>query len=235
MSSTRNPALSRLTSRDRLIVEHVVRDRISTNEVIQQRFFDAAHPTSVTRVTARLCSLGWLASFPLIYPTRYFVPGKLSASAYGLPASRTLPLGPQSLPTDYAVLKYTSANDPQVQRLTYEEIDRVATWYQPEWMFHPHCMRHHESGGILELVRVDLGGPADHIARKCRDDIRLRNDMAEFQEFVKRGRFALVILTGSTAKAAMIQAALDHQPWMQGIVFRLSVFVSLIPLLPRSL
>jgi hypothetical protein len=235
MPETPHESLFRLMPRDRQIIEQVIRDRIATNEAIQRRFFTASHPTSVTRATARLCAAGWLADFPLVYPTKYFVPGKLATAAYGLSANRCCPLGPQALPTEYAVLEYTTANADHVQRLTLDELQAVSTWYRPQWMLAPHCRRQTDGKPALELVRVDLGGPADHIARKCRQDILTRQIEPEFDALVADGRFAMVIVTGSTSKSAAIHAALDQQVWPQGLTFRISVFPTLIPILPRSL
>lgn len=225
----------RLTTRDREIVEHVVRNRISTNEVIQRQFFDGAHATSVTRATARLCASGWLSAYPLIYPTKYYIPGKLAASAYGLPIGRTYPLGPQSLPTEYALLEYVAANAQHISRLTSDDIQSRLPWYAAEWLLAPHCERSLAERRTLELVRVDLGGPADHIARKCRRDIGQRHKAVEFAELISRQEFSLVIVTGSTQKAAAIQSALEEHRWPEQLTFRIAVFVSLIPLLPGSL
>jgi hypothetical protein len=227
-------ATSRLSDRDRQIVEQVVRDRIGTNEAIQKRFFAGAHASSVTRATARLRAAGWLSAFPLIYPSKYFVPGKLAASAYGLSMGRTYPLGPQALPSEYAVLEYTAANADRIKRLTTEELLARVPWYRPEWTLAPHCERLGGETSTLELLRVDLGGPADHIARKCRKDITLRQRVPEFSELVRRGEFSLVLITGSTGKAAAIQSALDQHHWPERLSFRIAAFLSLIPLLPRS-
>lgn len=225
----------RLTSRDRDIIEHVVRDRITTNEIVQRRFFGGAHPTSVTRTTARLCDEGWLASFPLVYPTRYFLPGKLAISAYGLPIARCYPLGPQSLPTEYAVLEYTSAHTEKLRRLAAHEVQGELPWYSNDWLLAPHCTRVAGNKTVLELLRVDLGGPADHIARKCVRDIETRSHAIEFSELIAASRFSMVLITGATHKAAAIQHALDQHRWPQQLQFRIAVFPSLIPLLPRSL
>lgn len=224
-----------LTGRLLDIVEQTVRDHIITNEVVQNRHFDDSHPSAVTRATARLCAAGWLSAFPLLYPTKYFIPGKLTASAYGLPIGRTYPLGPQALPREFAVLTYTAANSPNVIRLNNQEILLSAPWYQAEWMQAPHCQREVDGKLVLELIRVDLGGPADLIARKCRKDVEARRKLQAFTEMVAEGRFSMVVVTGSTAKAAAIQAALSQHRWPTNLQFRLAVFVSLIPLLPRSL
>jgi len=162
-----NNSLTRLSLRKRQIVEQVGRDRLSTNEVILQRFFVDCHPTTVTRATAELCSLDWLNSYPLVYPIKYFRPGKRTASAYGMTPSATLPLGPQALPTEYAVLLYTTNNPQNVQRLLTSELQSRHPWFKIDWMQSTHAIRTSTERSITELIRVDLGGPADHIARKC--------------------------------------------------------------------
>jgi hypothetical protein len=80
-----------------------------------------------------------------------------------------------------------------------------------------------------------LGGPADHIARKCRRDIGLRHKAVKFTHLIANQAFGMAIITGSTQKAAAIQSALKSHHWPENLTFRIAVFVSLIPLLPRSL
>jgi hypothetical protein len=234
MKKSKNPSRSALSTRDRLLIEQVIRDQIATNESIHKRAGLNRHPSTITRITARLCESGWLVDFPLIYPCKYFLPGRQATAAFGLPASRSYPLGPQSLPTEFALLEYTSANSTQVQRLLPSELQSQYPWYRPVWKFALHCLRKTEHKQILELIRVDLGGPADHIARKCRDDISAQTAVPAFREMLLRAEFCLVVITGSTSKAAAIQSALEAHQWPEGIVFRLAVFVSLLPLLPRG-
>ncbi len=234
MTTENNKSTARLSARQRQIIEHVVRDRITTNEAVQQLFFDECHATSVTRATAELCSLGWLASFPLAYPTKYFRLGKKAASAFGLTVHATYPLGPQSLPTEYALLRYTSTNHPRVRRLMTSEILTLHPWHKTEWFGTPHCIRRSSAQSITELIRVDLGGPADHIARKCQAEINARFTTDEFRNLLANREFQLVIITGSTEKAAQIDTALTAHHWPDGMLFHIAVFTDLLPLLPRS-
>ena len=234
MVKTPNEQLARLGKRPRRIIEQVVRDRLTTNEAVQELFFDNRHPTSVTRNTARLCATGWLCSFPLIYPTKYFRLGKRAASAFGLTLHATYPLGPQALPTEYAILRYTSSNHHHVQRLTSRELLDLQPWSQPRWLNAPHCIRRESEKSVVELLRVDLGAPADHLARKCQSDINDRYFVDDFRTLLSRGAFQLVVITGSTQKAAQIDAALSAHNWPDGMLFRIAVFTDLIPLLPRS-
>lgn len=235
MKNAKHTARSALSDRNRLIIEQTIRDQIATNESIHKRSGLSVHPSTITRITARLCEAGWLIDFPLIYRCKHFLPGKQATAAFGLPVSRSYPLGPQSLPTEFALLEYTSSNSAQVQRLLPSELQSKYPWYRPVWKFASHCLRRSERKQVLELIRVDLGGPADHIARKCRDDISAQAAVSEFHDMLSRAEFCLVVITGSTSKAAAIQSALESHQWPEGIVFRLAVFVSLLPLLPRSL
>ena len=231
--ATENNRLPRLSTRQRQIIEHVVRDRLTTNEAVQLLFFAACHPTSVTRATAELCSLGWLTSFPLVYPTKYFRLGKRAASAFGLTVHSTQPFGPQSLPTEYAVLRYTSTNHHHVRRLVASEMLTLHPWHKTEWFYSPHCIRRSSDRSITELIRVDLGGPADYIARKCQAELNARFTTGEFRKLLARREFQLVIITGSTEKAAQIDSALTAHQWPDGTLFRIAVFTDLLPLLPR--
>lgn len=223
--------MTRLSERKRQIVEQVGRDRLSTNEIIRQRFFTDCHSTTVTRATAELCSLDWLNSYPLLYPNLYFRPGKRAVSALGMLSSATLSLGTQALPTEYAILLYTANNYPHVQRLSIDELRTLHSWFQPEWFNATHALR---TGTTTELLRVDLGGPADHIARKCLSEIHARYVVDQFRQLLANQEFQLVVITGATGKAAQINSALAAHTWPQGMRFRIAVFTELLSLLPRS-
>ncbi len=222
-----------LPQRKRLIVEQIVRDRIATNESIRQGHFARLHPTSVTRITSDLVCQGWLSAYPLSYPTKYFRAGKRAISAYGLSESRSLPLGPQALPTEFGLLEYTSRHAESVLRATSSELTQLYPWYSKNWQATPHCIRRANEKLWLELIRVDLGGPVDHIARKCRDDIETRCVNHHFRALIKERGFCLVLITGSLEKSAEIQRSLRSIDWPEGMSFRLAEFVSLLPLLPR--
>jgi hypothetical protein len=163
---------------------------------------------------------------------QYFVPGKRAVQTFGLPAGRAQPLGPQSLPTEYAVLLYATKTT-GLKRLHADEIRQQHDWYEALWTLAPHCLRILDAEPILELLRIDLGGPADHVARKCRADIDARIQCSDFEELLKRDLFRLVVISATTEKAAAIQLALQGHLWPAGLRFHLAVIPELLPLLPR--
>lgn len=221
----------RLSQRDRHIIEHVARYRLTTRETLHQLFFEENEPNAAVKVANRLCEGDWLRKFPLLYPRQYLVAGKRTIHALGLPATRSAPLGPQSLPTEYAVLQYSGPST-KIERLSRDEIRTHFEWYSDEWGASPHCLRSTDAANILELIRVDLGGPADHVARKCFADFETRHESPAFQQAVKRALFQFVVVTATSDKAAAVQHALQGHLWPDGISFHLAVIPELLPLLP---
>jgi hypothetical protein len=65
----------------------------------------------------------------------------------------------------------------------------------------------------LELVRVDLGGSPNHVAKKTARDCSRRIDIPEFRKLVDDQRFQLVVLTTTTAKARLIRQAMEGLSW----------------------
>ena len=229
--SRRDAPHHRASQRDRKIIDHVARYRISTNEVLHKFFFERRQPNAVSKVTARLCRAKLLARFTLCHPRSYLTLGPLAAQQLGIPLHRTYPLGPQSLPTEYAVLAYCSfASTPRV-RLTLSELRQRCPWMPSPLLDFPYCLAPALDTPVLELIRVDLGGKPDHVARKCGADIQVRRPMPEFEQLVREGLFRLVIITGTTEKATAIRAALDEHIWPAGLQLHLAVVSNLLLLL----
>ena len=151
--------------------------------------------------------------------------------SFGVPTARSLPLGPQALPTEYAILQYATSAE-NVERLKRREVSARFDWYQDEWTAAAHCVRATDRTHVLELVRVDLGGPADHVARKCVADFETRSQSPRFQHAVEQSLFRLVIATATADKAAATQLSLHGHLWPDGISFHLAVIPELLPLLP---
>jgi len=229
-----NDKRRRISGRDWEIVEHVARYRLSVLETIRRLFFDEQELSAVCKVVQRLGEEDWLRRYPLVYPTQYVVPGKRAANTLGLPLNRTHPLGPQSLPTDYTVLKY-AAESPGIRRLLKEELIAAHPWCEPAWTLAPHCLRSDGGADVLELIRVDLGGPPNLNARKCHTDVKSRQRCPEFEQLLKTDAFRLVVISATTEKAAAIQLAVKGHLWPDKLRFHLVVIPELLPLLPRCI
>lgn len=228
MRSAKPNTRRRLTDRGRKIVEHVARYRLTTVGVLRRVVTPGLSANAVSKLANRLCDAGYLRKYTLLHPTRYFVLGEAGANLLGIGGHRSSPLGPQSLPMEYAILVYATLGKALRQRLTGDEIQRLCPWLPSALAEAPHCAD--ASRGVLELVRVDLGGPADHVARKCVADVNERRRLREFTNFVAQGRFRLVIITATKEKAAAVQRALDRHGWPAGLLVHFSVVPQLLSL-----
>lgn len=229
MSTTKTLRRRRMSNRDRQILDHVRRFRLTTNEVVQKLFLPNQQLNAVTKVTARLASSGLLRSFPLYHPRTYFTLGDEGAAYLGMPENRALPLGPQSLPTEFAVLSYATLGRGYRERLTREELSERYSISDRGLIEQPYT----DTDGVLELIRVDLGGAPDHIARKCKRDVELRVDSNEFRPVLEAGHFRLVVVTCTQEKSAAISSALNHHLWPDGLMIHLAIVPDLIFLTAR--
>lgn len=219
----------RTTLRDRQIIEHIRRYRLTTLEVLERVVLPSTSRNSLSKITNRLCVAGLLQKYTLVHPTKYFVLGQISAHTIGIGEHRVAPLGPQSLPIEYAVLIYaTLAKQPKI-RQTQEELLADCPWLPIGLAKAPHCLD--VPNHVLELVRVDLGGPADHVARKCAADLTRRRRIAEFTRLLQQQRFRLVVITATQGKASAVQQALDRHDWPAGLPIHLSIVPKLLTLL----
>ena len=228
----RSSTHKRLSMRDRQILEHVGRYRLTTNGILHRLLFDG-QPNAVTKVTTRLTRHGYLCRHRFYHPRVYFTLGQRGVTLLGLPENRTLPLGPQSLPVEYGVLAYATLGTRPVLRLTRTELESTLPGIEPSLAEQAYCRvdsDHHE----IELVRVDLGGAPDHVARKAQSDIQSRTESQTFRPMIRAGHFRLVVVTATAEKAAGIREALDRHRWPQGLSIHIAVVPDLLLLTVRT-
>lgn len=190
--------------RDEQIVSFTERYRLGTNQAYLRAITPDISLNAVSKVTARLCRQGLLSRYPLIPPEDYFTPGPVACRRLGLPLRRTEPLGPQALPMDYAVLLYCTHG--QRTRLTRTELDSKTPWLPDELLHAPYTQT---AAGLMELVRVDLGGSPMHVAKKAATDCARRMEIPEFCQLVEKDQFQLVVLTTTQSKARLIRQAME--------------------------
>lgn len=231
MPSDRRRQYNQLTARDRQILEHVARYRMTTIQALRHAVAPGISLNAVGKVANRLCSVNLLAKYPLAHPTQYFVLGSLGAKLLGIGVHRTTPLGPQSLPLEYAVLLHSVVGKRARYRLITNELLERWPWLPPQLARAPHCLD--SNAEVIELVRVDLGGPADHVARRAVRDVTLRRRLPQFLPAVAQGQFRLVLITAAKSKAQAIRLALEHHDWPAGLQLHFSVVSQLLCLHTR--
>jgi hypothetical protein len=221
-----------LTSRDRDILEHVARYRLTTIEVLRRTHLRDQSPGAARKVIARLSVSNYLQAHPLVHPSRYYVLGTAGAKALGLASHRTLPLGPQSLPTEFAALAYATLGKQFRKRLHRSEVLELCPWLPEALAAAIYCIEEERTG--LELLRIDLGGPPDHVARKCMQDINRRRRIPEFLPFIRSGRFRLVVITATSEKALALRHAIDRHDWPVELPIHFSIVPDLLALTARK-
>ena len=228
--------LSQLSNRDREILDHIARHRLSVYRVLQPLYFADQGPTAAVKVVTRLCRTGLLKRVKMLRREHCFILTRRSAKVLGHAARQRTSPGPQSLPIDFAALMYASAS-PKRKRLTPHELKILFPWINRALATLPHCFDQSLSDlPCLELLRADLGGKPDHVARKCEADVRKRQHIPAFQDLLRQGRFRLVVITTTQGKADLIREAIDGHVWPDGLLIHLAVLPQLSSFLggPRN-
>lgn len=222
-----DPQLQRRSAkgRDQQILDHVTRFRLTTLESLQKAVLPELSRNALNKITNRLCARGLLRKYTLVHPTKYFMLGASAARALGVGSQRTAALGPQSLPQEFALLAFATLGTKRHLRLDSSEIQARWPWMSAALVSVPHCI---DQAEVLELIRVDLGGPADHVARKCAADLAKRCRVSEFLPFVAAGQFRLVVITATSGKANAVQRSLNNHSWPRGLQIHFSIVPQLL-------
>jgi hypothetical protein len=211
--------------RDQKILEHIARFRLSTIECLRVALFRNLSLNAVRKIVRRLCADRQLQKFSIKHPRDYLILGDRGARRLGLGQHRSAPLGPQALPLDYAILVYATLGSTPRLRLTTDEVRHRCPWLPEALIKAPHCM---DASQTLELIRVDLGGPADHVARKCAIDISKRCRIPEFPALAASPSFRLVVITATDGKSAAIQKACARHEWPAGLTMHFATVSKLL-------
>jgi len=233
MAQFTNSALS-IDERDLLILQHVARHRLTTHAVLHRLFFSELQPNAVAKITSRLCRDKLLQKFHLIHPQVYFTLTGKACRLLGRVSARSLPLGPQSLPSEFAALHYCVCGPRYHKRLSKHEIRKQFPWFPKPTSHEIYSMDSQDSTGfVMEWIRADLGGPSHHIVRKTHRRLQSLTDSASSAEALKHGAFRVVLLTSTPEKAHSIQEALAPHGWPDGTLLHLAVIPQLVPLTSR--
>ena len=228
---TRNP---RLQDRDDEILHHLMRYRLTTPGVLHRLFFDDSERNAVTKVTSRLTSHRFLESHPLFTSQTYFNLGPNGAKVMGLSPRKTGPLGPQALFTEFGTLAFCCMGPNLHERLRVADLSRLNPALLAKGLDSSHYyLDIDDKVNRLGLIRVDFGGDAAHVARKCRQDIEAREQVPAFRQLISEGRFLVAIVTLSDPKRAALEQELRKITSSSPVAFRVEVVPDLRHLLTR--
>lgn len=223
----------RLVDRDYEIIQHLLRYRLTTREVLHRLFFSDSELNAVTKVTSRLDQHGFINKHEL-YPSRsYFTLGKEGARLVGLSPRKCKPLGGQALPTEFGTLMFCCGAAEQRERLLVSDILARNPDLVHRHIDSSHYYLDHDGQSVrLGYIRVDLGGPPDHVARKCEKDIGRRYQIPAFRDLIDGDRFMISVITASEEKKGFIRQSLMPRGWRTR--FRVEVVGELSQLIAGS-
>ena len=148
MNSKRQKQRHGPNERDRLILDHVTRYRLTTLDAIGRVVLPGLSRNAVSKIANRLCDAGLLRKFRLLYPMNYFVLGELAVRSLGIGIHRAKPLGSQSLPQEFALLAFATLGTHQHLRLNAAEVKRRCPWLPLSFAAAPHCL---DEANVLEI------------------------------------------------------------------------------------
>ena len=223
----------RLGDRDYDIFAHIMKYRMTTREVLHRLFFADSDLNAVTKVTSRLVTHKYLNRHSLYEPRTYFTLGPEAASLFALSGRKTVALGSQSLPRELGMLNFCCLSDTPRERLRVAEVrEQYPTIVAKKVDSSSYYLDHDGKKTRLAYMRVDHGGPTSHVLRKCRSDVRVRQNHAPLQELIETDRFLIAVITAHEEKKQMIEHALRQQSWR--VQFRIEVVSDLAHLLTRK-
>ena len=204
--------MAKLQDRDHELLEFVMRYRIATREVLHRNFFSDSELNAVTKVTSKLVERHFLARHPFIGQASYFTLGTAGAKHFGAPFRSSLPLGPQSLLTQFGLLEYCNAPGVKRTRLRVRELQQK---YQAILQKGVEAANYVLDATVIptrfQFVRVDGGGTADHALRKLRNALacRLKNPICG--RLIADNRFDLACVTCSKERADEIRVRVEEE------------------------
>jgi hypothetical protein len=201
MSSGKNT----LTKRDRSILEHIGRYRLSFQEVIERLYFKGADSQ---KVLDRLRDSGFIASEKGFGGNRSaYVLKPKGVAARGLPRRTADELGSQSMPDYLAVLSFCCLMGKARIVLLKDELKELFEHEVPKGRYH--CLERADSSS---LYHVSIPGPTkreDAVVAATRSHVARMLGSKGLSEWVTERLYQYAILVDSAERARAITKAMD--------------------------
>lgn len=206
----------RLTDRDRDILEHVARYRVTTIEALHRLFWEPeTTPNAVSQVLARLVSGGHLACIEgLLGAQSGYLFTASEAREYGEDEDFARPPGAASLVRHVAMLEYCCLGGARRDHITDREIRANYPSFDGRGIARHGYFHTCEEPPRLGWLEVDCGNNPANRVRKCAKQFAKRYDSPglRFRELAVAGRFSIVLVTTSEPKRRALQRALKRHP-----------------------
>jgi hypothetical protein len=226
-----NPRLARLGDRDFEIFEHITRYRLTTHEFLHKLFFnDGSRLNAVTKVTSRLTRRRFLNRCDLFGSNKYFTLGPRVVGFVAVSQNRVRALGSQALPHEFGTLAFCLRSEIHRRRLTVSELSQHSGQLLQPGVDNSHYFLEDADGTtFLGHLLVDQGGSASYVARKCAEQIEIRQRRPPLNQLIQSNRFLIGIATATQSKKDDILRVLQATSWP--VQFRIEVVPELVHLI----
>ena len=199
-----------LQTRDEMILEHVRRYHLTTDEILASLFFEGASVRAARKVTTRLQAEGKLARHRFFEGRVLVQLTPKAAEAMGEHRSIARRFNYQGLVNAYGVLlfcakfgidKFTAREFTQKFPDLHRRGTRASSYY----------VDNAEGTKRLGFIQVDSGREPRQLVRKVRKIIGRAYGVPNFAELIQSGRFVVAIVTPSEGKKRLLVQALGEE------------------------
>lgn len=213
----------RLMDRDRLIVEHVARYRMTIREIVHAHFMPETDINAVTKVLARLTGARLLARHTLHDSRGYWTLGLLGARQRGLHEKRAYAVGYNAVIEHYGILAFCCAGNTRRELLTREEFEeRFPGHSHPSIQRPAYYIDEHDGIRRLGMIVVDRNGDPIRLIRKCMGEMRRRVSIPAFLARFRQQDFVCAIVTGDPERKQVLERLLAKEQ-TRSVLFRVVV------------
>lgn len=198
-----------IRSRDREILEHLLRHRLATREFLRRVFFPEGSVNAVGKVLTRLAQNDWVREHELQHGFRYVVLGQRGRREVSADRRACWRFTEQSFPLAYAITSHCLTHNHY--KLSGPEFEQQF----PELVTSPAESVHYfvaSTEGRVRLARplLDRGSPPPMIFRRIDRIARRAYRRPVHYEMIQQDRFSVTILTAWPSKQRYLTRAIQQ-------------------------
>jgi hypothetical protein len=197
--------------RDGLILEHVRRYHLTTDEILASLFFEGGSVRAARKVTTRLKAEGKLSRHRFFEGRVLCQLTPRAAEALGEHRSIARKFNYQGLVNAYGVLLFCAKFG--IDKYTAREfMDKFPDLHRRGTRASNYYVDNEAGGKRLGFIQVDSGREAAKLVLKIRKIIGRAYGVPNFAKLIQSGRFVIAIVTPTQGKKTLIERALADEP-----------------------
>jgi hypothetical protein len=196
-----------------VIIDHVVRYRVTTLALLSL-FFPRESPDALRMLLTRLDAAGWLRKFPMGSREYYYILGPRALRNLEVPGNRAHRKAQgfsQPGLVNHLAIGYLCAGHGLLRLRPDEFVEFCPDHHRPGLPSTNYLLRVDGSDPVLYWAIVDTATPVKEFPRKVGKAVATRFQIPAFQSRILSSEFAVVVITGTEAKARQIEDALSDR------------------------